>query len=71
MKLANNKFKLLKERGTWNAPSEEEEKILALQVEINNLKKKATEKYSLRSSKEKSRPRRQEKTGGRRKERRS
>ena len=61
MKLADNKFKLLKERGTWNAPSEEEEKILALQVEINNLKKKATEKYSSRSSKEKSRPRRQEK----------
>ena len=36
---ASNKYKLLKEAGTWNAPSEEEEKILALQAEMHNLKK--------------------------------
>jgi hypothetical protein len=40
MEQADNKFKLLKESGHWNAPSEQEEKILALQSEIKNLKKK-------------------------------
>ena len=39
MQLADNKFRLLKEKGTWNAPSEEEEKILALQAEVQLLKK--------------------------------
>ena len=38
---ADNKFKLLKESGNWNAPSEQEEKILALQSEIKILKKKS------------------------------
>ena len=42
MEQADNKFKLLKESGNWNAPSEQEEKILALQSEIKNLKKKST-----------------------------
>ena len=37
MQLGNNKFKLLKEGGTWNAPSDEEEKILALQTEVKKL----------------------------------
>ena len=39
MQLADNKFRLMKEKGTWNAPSEEEEKILALQAEVEQLKK--------------------------------
>jgi hypothetical protein len=39
MEQADNKYKLLKEGGTWNTPSEHEEKILALQAEIKNLKK--------------------------------
>jgi len=41
MEQADNKFKLLKESGNWNAPSEQEEKILALQSEIKILKKKS------------------------------
>jgi hypothetical protein len=39
MQLGNNKYKLLKEGGLWNAPSDEEEKILALQTEVKKLKK--------------------------------
>lgn len=39
MEQADNKYKLLKEGGAWNAPSENEEKILALQAEIKHLKK--------------------------------
>jgi hypothetical protein len=39
MEQADNKYKLLKESGAWNAPSENEEKILALQAEIKHLKK--------------------------------
>jgi hypothetical protein len=39
MQLGDNKYKLLKESNLSNAPSYEEEKILALQVEIKNLKK--------------------------------
>ena len=42
MQQAANKFKLLKESGKYNAPSEEEEKILALQAEIKTLSKKVT-----------------------------
>ena len=38
MQLADNKFRLMKERGTWDAPSAEEEKILALQAEVEKLK---------------------------------
>jgi len=40
MQLADNKFRLMKERGTWDAPSAEEEKILALQTEVEKLKKR-------------------------------
>ena len=36
MQMADTKFRTLKDRGKWNAPSDEEEKILALQAEINN-----------------------------------
>jgi len=31
MQLADNKFRLLKEKGMWEAPSQEEENIMALQ----------------------------------------
>mmetsp|Transcript_8639 Transcript_8639/g.17704 ORF Transcript_8639/g.17704 Transcript_8639/m.17704 type:complete len:97 (-) Transcript_8639:3298-3588(-) len=41
MSLAKNKYnKLLTDKGVWNAPSEEEEKIIALQTEVNALKGK-------------------------------
>jgi hypothetical protein len=43
MEQADNKFKLLKEGGIWNAPSEQEEKILALQSEIKHLKKRKSD----------------------------
>ena len=39
MQLADNKFRLLKERDEWDAPSAEEEKLLALEAEIERLKK--------------------------------
>jgi hypothetical protein len=42
---ADNKFKLLKESGSWNARSEQEEKILALQTEIKNLRKATKRHY--------------------------
>jgi hypothetical protein len=40
MDQANSKYKLMKENSSWNAPSEQEEKILALMSEIKSLKKK-------------------------------
>jgi hypothetical protein len=39
MNLANNKFKTLKRKSLWEAPSAEEEKILALEAEVKKLKK--------------------------------
>jgi len=39
MELANNKFKNLVQEGTWNAPSESEEKIMALESKIKKLEK--------------------------------
>ena len=42
MKNAADKYKTLLQRGSWNAPDANEEKILALQTEIRKLKKKAT-----------------------------
>ena len=41
MNLAANKFKLLKQTGKWEAPDENEEKLIALQTEIKKLKQKA------------------------------
>jgi hypothetical protein len=38
--LAKNKFTLLKDAGTYNMPSAEEEKILALQAELKQVSKK-------------------------------
>jgi hypothetical protein len=37
MEQVDNKYKLLKEGRLWNAPYEQEEKILALQAKIKNL----------------------------------
>jgi hypothetical protein len=39
MKLADMKYKILKEAGKWNAPSPGEEKILALEAQIKGLKR--------------------------------
>lgn len=44
MKYADEKYKTLLQKGTWNAPDANEEKILALQVEINKLKNKSSNK---------------------------
>ena len=41
MQLADNKYRLLKEKGTWDTPSESEEKILALEARIDELTKAA------------------------------
>ena len=41
MQLADNKFRLLKEKGIWDAPSESEEKILALEAKIAALSRSA------------------------------
>ena len=41
MEYANNKYKLLKQAKKWQAPSEEEEKILALEAEVKTLKRKS------------------------------
>jgi len=40
MNLANEKIKSMKKEGTWNAPSKEEEQILALEAKLKaNIKK--------------------------------
>jgi hypothetical protein len=53
MHLGDNKFKLLTKGRQWNTPSQEEEKILALQAEIKNLKKTSKKKEPHKSYKEK------------------
>ena len=40
MMLADNKYKNLLVKGCWNAPSEHEEKIMALETQIQSLKKR-------------------------------
>ena len=40
MQLADNKYRLLKEREEWDAPSPEEEKIMALEAAFDKMKKK-------------------------------
>ena len=35
-----NKYKVRKEKGLWNEPSEEQNKIIALQTQVNQLKRK-------------------------------
>ena len=44
MKNAADKYKTLLQRGSWNAPDANEEKILALQTEIRKLKRKSPSK---------------------------
>ena len=39
MELADNKFKNLQQKGQWNSPSADEEKIIALEAEVQKLKK--------------------------------
>ena len=39
MQLADNRHRLLKQREEWDAPSQEEEKLLALQAEVEKLKR--------------------------------
>ncbi len=44
MKLADTTYKILKEAGRWNAPSAEEENIIALEAQIKGLKGKPGKK---------------------------
>ena len=44
MELADNCFKVLKQKGLWNAPSAKEEKILALEAKIQKLERQAKTK---------------------------
>jgi hypothetical protein len=46
MHLAEQKYKILKQRGTWNAPTPEEEKIIALEAELKAVKKDLKSKKS-------------------------
>ena len=41
MMLAANKYKVIVDKGVWNAPSEEEEKIVALEAKIKKMTAKA------------------------------
>ena len=38
MKWAKNKYEIIKETGKWNAPSNEEQQIIALRTEVKNIK---------------------------------
>ena len=51
---ARNKYDLLLDKGTWNAPTEQEEKIIALQAQVKEMAKKLSEKKTQKSSKSKS-----------------
>ena len=51
MKNAADKYKTLLQKGSWNAPDANEEKILALQSEIRKLKKKSTTGHGGKSNK--------------------
>lgn len=46
MQLASNKFKVLVDKGLWNAPTAEEEKIVALEAKIKSLSRKQTNDHS-------------------------
>lgn len=50
MTLADNKFKNLKQKEIWNAPSPEEEKLLALEAEMKTLKAAAKKQKKQKSS---------------------
>ena len=51
---ARNEYDLLLDKGTWNAPTEQEEKIIALQAQVKEMEKKLSEKKPQSSSKPKS-----------------
>ena len=51
---ARNKYDLLLDKGTWNAPTEQEEKIIALQAQVKEMEKKLSEKKPKPPSKTKS-----------------
>ena len=51
MKNEADKYKTLFQRGSWNAPDTNEEKILALQTELRKLKRKSTSKQGDNTSK--------------------
>ena len=57
MQLADTKFRVLKERGLWNTPSDEEEKILALQAEIANQNKEISKLKKGKSTQNRNRKR--------------
>ena len=44
MKWAKIKYGIIKEKGLWNAPTREEQQILAMKAEVNNLKKNKDKK---------------------------
>ena len=46
-----NKYDLLLNKGTWNAPTEQEEKIIALQAQVKEMAKKLSEKKPQQKSK--------------------
>ena len=48
---ARNKYDLLLDKGTWNAPTEQEEKIIALQAQVKEMAKKLSEKKPHSTSK--------------------
>ena len=51
---ARNKYNLLLDKGTWNAPTEQEEKIVALQAQVKEMAKKLSEKKTSQPQKNKS-----------------
>ena len=51
---ARNKYDLLLDEGTWNAPTEQEEKIIALQAQQKEMEKKLTAKKPQQNQKGKS-----------------
>ena len=54
MKVALNKYNIRKLRGQWNAPSAEEEKILALEAKINRLQRSRNQRRNNNDNEEKS-----------------
>ena len=51
---ARNKYDLLLDKGTWNAPTEQEEKIIALQAQLKEMEKKLSAKKPQQNQKGKS-----------------
>ena len=64
MQLADNKFRLLKEKGIWDTPSESEEKIMALEAKLAELVKSTKPRAESKRTKDNKEPR--ERTGTKR-----